>query len=89
MNKDGSPTSTTNSVWGINITPSVPFYIDLAGGKDFNDTFTTVGLKFGPLILPLYQSWELENKSVKDFNWVRDRMRISFSTNINLFGFQF
>jgi len=31
----------------------------------------------------------LENKSVKDFNWVRDRMRISFSTNINLFGFQF
>ena len=86
-NKDGYPISTTNSAWGINISPSLPFFIDIVGGKEFEDTYTTAGLQFGPLILPLYQSWELENKSAKDFNWVKNRIRITFNFNINLFGF--
>jgi len=86
MNKDGSPQSTFDSVWGINITPSLPFFIDLAGGKDFNSTFTSIGLKFGPFILPFYQSWELENKSAKDFDWIKNRMRVNLNFDISGFS---
>ena len=86
-NKDGYPISTTNSAWGINISSNLPFFIDIVGGKEFEETYTAAGLQFGPLILPLYQSWELENKSAKDFNWIKNRMRITFNFNIDIFGF--
>jgi hypothetical protein len=63
----------------VNISPNIPLFIDIAGGDDYMDTFTAVGLKFGPIILPLYQSWESDQKIAKDWNWVKDRMRITFS----------
>jgi hypothetical protein len=75
----GMPLSSNGFTWGLNIDPSLPLFIDIAGGDDFNDTYTAVGIKFGPIIFPLYQSWELDQKIAKDLNWVRDRMRISFS----------
>ncbi len=84
--KNGVPLSTTGVVWGVNITPNVPFFIDLAGGEEFKDTYTTVGLKFGPIILPLYQSWELDQKIAKDWNWIKERIRISFSFDISNLG---
>lgn len=77
--ENGMPLSSNGFTWGVNIDPSIPFFIDIVGGDDFNDTYTAVGLKFGPIIFPLYQSWELDRKTAKDLNWVRDRMRISFS----------
>ena len=83
IDKNGVPLSTTGVVWGVNITPNVPFFIDLAGGEEFKDTYTTVGLKFGPIILPLYQSWELDQKIAKDWNWIKERIRISFSFDIS------
>ena len=71
--------SSTGFSWGVNISPNIPLFIDIAGGDDYMDTFTAVGLKFGPIILPLYQSWESDQKTAKDWNWVKDRMRITFS----------
>jgi len=71
--------SSTGFTWGVNIDPSIPLFIDIAGGEDYKDTFTAVGLQIGPIILPLYQSWEVDQKTAKDLKWVRDRMRISFS----------
>ena len=86
-NEEGTPISTIKSTWGINISSNLPLFLDVVGGEDFKKAFTAAGLQFGPLILPLYQSWELENKSAKDFNWVKNRMRITFNFNIDLFGF--
>ena len=74
------------SSWGINVSSKLPFFIDIVGGKEFENTYSAAGVQFGPLILPLYQSWELDSKSVKDLNWVKNRKRISFSANINFFG---
>ena len=62
MNEDGLPLSSKDFTWGVNISPSIPLFIDVAGGKEFKDTYTAVGLKFGPLFLPLYQSWEVDQK---------------------------
>jgi hypothetical protein len=62
-------------------------FIDIVGGQEFEETYTAAGLQIGPLILPLYQSWELEEKSVKNFNWMKNRMRITFNFNIDMFGF--
>ena len=86
-NKYGYPISTTKSSWGINISSKLPFFIDIVGGQEFEETYTAAGLQIGPLILPLYQSWELEEKSVKNFNWMKNRMRITFNFNIDMFGF--
>ena len=85
VDKNGIPLSAIGFTWGINITPSIPLYIDVAGGQDFNKTYSAIGFKFGPIILPLYQSWELDQKSAKDWQWVKDRIRISISfDDINL-----
>ena len=67
--------------------PGKPF-IDLAlveGG----DSYIDFGLKksFGPLmiIVPLYQSWEIEDRTFTDRNWLLDRMRFSLSiSNFNI-----
>ncbi len=79
VDENGNPLSATGFIWGVNVTPTIPLYIDMAGGNEFNDTYTAVGLKFGPIILPLYQSWELDQKSAKDWQWIKDRMRVSIS----------
>ena len=77
--ENGLPVSSKGFTWGLNISPSIPLFIDVAGGNDFENTYTTVGLQFGPIILPLYQSWEVGEKTAKDWKWVKDRMRLTFS----------
>ena len=67
--------------------PGKPF-IDLAMVDDGN-SYIDFGLKksFGPLmiIVPLYQSWEIDNQFVKDSDWLKNRMRLSLSiSNFNL-----
>ena len=81
--QDGLPMSSNEMTWGLNITPSFPLFIDIAGGSDFDQTFTAIGLKLGPLIIPLYQSWEVRNKIVKDMKWVNERTRFSFSFDLS------
>jgi len=79
LDEKGIPLSASGFTWGINITPTIPLYLDVAGGQDFNETYSAVGLKLGPIIIPLYQSWEVDQKSAKDWQWVKERIRISIS----------
>ena len=59
--------------------PGKPFIdlVSVMGGSSYVD----VGIKksFGPVlvILPLYQSWDLENTTVTDADWIINRMRVS------------
>ena len=80
--ENGSPFASTGFTWGVNIDPSFPIYLDMAGGDDFTDTFSAAGLKFGPIILPLYQSWETEGKTAEDWHWVKERMRFTFNFDL-------
>ena len=80
--ENGSPLASTGFTWGVNVDPSFPVYLDMAGGDDFTDIFTAAGLKFGPIILPLYQSWETEGKTAEDWHWVKERMRFTFNFNL-------
>ena len=81
--QDGLPMSSNEMTWGLNITPSFPLFIDIAGGSDFDQTFAAIGLKLGPMIIPLYQSWEARNKRVKDMKWINERTRFSFSFDLS------
>ena len=81
--EDGIPISSTEITWGLNIDPSFPLFIDIAGGSDFNQTFTAVGLKAGPMIIPFYQSWEVEHKMAKDVKWINERIRFTFSFDLS------
>ena len=51
--------------------------------SDFDETFTVFGLKVGPMIIPLYQSWESENKMAKDAKWINERIRFTFSFDLS------
>jgi len=33
------------------------------------------GIKLGPFIIPLYQSWELKNKIPNNLDWLKNRIR--------------
>ena len=53
------------------------------------DYYIDFGLKksFGPIeiIVPLYQSWEIEDQLVLDSDWILERMRVSLSiSNFNI-----
>ena len=82
VRQDGIPISSTEMTWGVNIDPSFPLFIDMAGGADFDQTYTAAGLKFGPLIIPFYQSWEIENKTAKNWQWIKERIRLTFSIDL-------
>ena len=77
------PLSSSGFTWGINIDPSIPLFIDVAGGADFNQTYTAAGLKFGALIMPLYQSWDPEEKTAKNWRWIKQRIRLTLSFDLD------
>ena len=61
--------------------PGKPF-IDVAYISD-DDVYYDFGWKFsfGPMqiIVPLYQSWDIDNPYPNDEQWIKDRMRFSLS----------
>ena len=34
------------------------------------------GIKLGPFIIPLYQSWEREHKFPNNLEWLKERIRL-------------
>jgi len=58
--------------------PKVPgkLFFDYATGKSFPEKhYTAGGIKLGPIIIPLYQSWEQEHKFPNDLDWIKERIR--------------
>ena len=89
-----------DKLMGVNdwvISANIEFSVPKVPGKPFldlavvegGDSYIDFGLKksFGPLmiIVPLYQSWEIEDRTFTDRNWLLDRMRFSLSiSNFNI-----
>ena len=78
----GSFASTTSMAWGINLDLKTRFlpniFYDIAGGDDYN-SYSAAGIILGPVIIPLYQSWEEVDRSAKNAKWISDRERLHFN----------
>jgi len=60
-------------------------FLDAAGGETLTKTYLDLGLKIGPIILPLYQSWDSQ-PFVKDWDWMKARLRFELSMPTFYFG---
>lgn len=87
LDNDGIPVSTTSTVWSLSVDQNLPYlpgmiFADAVGGQDLSDTYMSAGLVLGPIILPLYQSWEKEHQSPNNSQWILDRLRVQFTFNL-------
>ena len=80
---DNPTLSTEDIFWRIKIDQSVPvlpgkLFLDIAGSPDLPETqYTAFGITLGPVIIPLFQSWEMDNYP-KDITWITKRIRFMF-----------
>ncbi|MEC9436848.1 MAG: hypothetical protein VYA83_01075, partial [Candidatus Neomarinimicrobiota bacterium] len=81
------PLSSSAMTWGLNIDTKIAFlptlFYDIAGGDDFENTYSVAGIVLGPIILPLYQSWEKDEQTATDAKWITDRLRLQFSLSLD------
>ena len=86
LKEGGTFASSASKTWGINIDLKTRFlpniFYDIAGGDEYNNIYGAAGIILGPIIIPLYQSWEEVDQSVKDAKWVSDRVRLQFNFNL-------
>ena len=75
--------SSDNLFWHVRIDQSIPIlpgnlFLDIAGAPDFEESkYVSTGFTLGPIIIPLYQSWEMESKVPNNFDWIKNRFRIA------------
>ena len=75
--------STDNMFWHMKIDQSIPIlpgnlFLDIAGSPDFEESqYVSAGFTLGPIIIPLYQSWEVESKVPNNFDWIKKRFRVA------------
>ena len=59
--------------------PKIPgkLFFDVASGKSLPEKYYMAsGIKLGPFIIPLYQSWEQEHKFPNNLDWLKERIRL-------------
>ena len=85
MKEGGAFTSSASMTWGINIDFKTRFlpniFYDIAEGMSIAIHGSAAGIILGPIIIPLYQSWEEVDQSAKDAKWVSDR-GLQFNFNL-------
>ena len=90
-----APLYSTETSWGLNLTQSIrdvpiEFFADFAGGTDLNDSYIDAGLLINlqsiKIYLPFYQSWD-EETFVKDFDWIKERIRFEIAFDLNSLSF--
>ncbi|MFQ6612863.1 MAG: M1 family metallopeptidase [Fidelibacterota bacterium] len=90
LDSSDTPLATSGFAWGVNLTHKsgklTAVFLDAAGGDGLNDTYVDAGLQIGVFIIPLYQSWEPENKYPDSKQWILDRLRfqLDFSDLIRI-----
>ena len=89
LKEDNSFVSSSSMTWGLNLDAKIPFlpniFYDFAGGNDFKNTYSSAGIVLGPVIVPLYQSWEEIDQTANDAKWILDRIRLQFNFNLSSF----
>ena len=81
INVDDPYTFSDESILTIRVDQTVPkipgeLFFDYATDKSFPEKhYIAGGIKLGPFIIPLYQSWEKEQKFANNLNWIKERIR--------------
>ena len=79
---DNPTISTDKMFWRIKIDQTLPYiplnvFLDAAGSPGFETPqYAAAGIVLGPIIIPLYQSWEVDSTIPKDLDWFRNRIRL-------------
>ena len=82
--------SNKQSRWLIKIDQELPvlpgkLFFDVSGGDDLKENYySAFGMVLGPFIVPLFQSWETENTSPQDIQWILERIRFRLNLDIRL-----
>ena len=82
--------SNKQSRWLIKIDQGLPvlpgkLFFDVSGGDDLIENYySAFGMVLGPFIVPLFQSWETENTSPQDIQWILERVRFRLNLDIRL-----
>ena len=80
--------STDKMFWRIKIDQSLPvfsakFFFDIAGSPGFEiQQYAAIGIELGPIIIPLYQSWEVDSTIPNGLDWFRNRIRLKMSKSL-------
>ncbi len=82
LDSQGLPLATTKYAYSVKIDQTIPYmpgtvFLDYGGG-DFETPYVTAGFEIGGLIIPLYQSWETDNKTPNNLMWIFNRIRFQF-----------
>jgi len=87
LKKGNTFVSSSSMTWGVNLDTKIAFlpnlFYDSVGGSDFKKTYSSAGIVLGPIIIPLYQSWEEVDRIAKDAKWITDRIRFQFNFNLS------
>jgi len=73
--------SSDKTFWRIKVDQSAPLipgkiFLDMAGMPDVLDSpYIASGIVIGPVIIPLYQSWEESDPFLKNIDWIKKRIR--------------
>ena len=75
--------STDDMFWYVKIDQFLPIlpgnlFFDIAGSPDFEEPqYVSAGFVLGPIIIPIYQSWETGSRVPNSFEWIKNRFRIA------------
>ena len=82
INVDNPYVFSNDNIFTMRVDQTVPkmpgkLFFDVALGQSLPEKYYMAsGIKLGPFIIPLYQSWEQENKIPNNLEWLKERIRL-------------
>jgi hypothetical protein len=82
INVDNPYVFSNDNIFMMRVDQTVPkmpgkLFFDVASGQSLPEKYYMAsGIKLGPFIIPLYQSWEQENKIPNNLEWLKERIRL-------------
>ena len=85
--KNEYPLVTEKRAWSFSVDQKFPFipgkiFMDIGGISESQNLYIVSGFHLGPLLIPFYQSWEIDNKMPNKMDWVLNRFRFSLDLNL-------
>jgi hypothetical protein len=87
LDEEDRPLATEKMAWSLQINQELPYiqgniFFDIGGITEQKNPFIVSGLRFGPLLIPFYQSWEIKHKIPNNGKWLYDRIRLVFDLSL-------
>ena len=87
LDEEDRPLATEKMAWSLQINQELPYipgniFFDISGITEQKNPFIASGFRFGPLLIPFYQSWEIIHKIPSNGEWLYDRIRLVFDLSL-------